>query len=371
MGFLVAVAGTGPVLYPAFLGIATWGRPDEDPPEPVAWPPLTVVVPAYREQAVIAAKVADTMANGYAGPISVVVVADDEATAAAARLTAALVVASPERLGKAQALNLGMAEAVTDIVVLTDANTQLLPGSLSAMVRWFGDGSVGAVAGEKTLAGSTGEGVYWRFESWLKKREFRTGFTVGVVGELVAVRRAVYRTLPADLAVDDMWIAVDVLASGHRIVYEPSARAVEEPGDTWRDDWERRTRVGAGILDVCWRRRDHLAPSQGMVAAQLWGHRAIRSSFGPLAHLVLLVIAAKTCRNSRLAALTIAAHLAAGPAVVRTQRRTAGSRLERLVGQILFLQAVGVGGLLRYVRGDRPALWRKLDRSESVTVLRR
>jgi len=251
--------------------------------------------------------------------------------------------------------------------VVTDANTGLLPGSLAAMVRWFDDPSVGAVAGEKTLAGSTGESTYWRFESWLKQREARTGFTVGLVGELAAVRHDAFRPLPADLAVEDLWMAIDVLEGGRRIVYEPAARAVEEPADAWRDDWERRTRVGSGILDVLWRRRERLAPRHGMVAAQLWGHRAVRSSFGPLAHLLLLLIAAWNCRRNRVAAVTVGAHAAAGIAMVRTQRRTAGSSIERLVGQTLFLQAVGLGGLFRYVTGDRPALWPKPERTAPAT----
>lgn len=325
-------------------------------------------MPAYREEAVIRAKVADVMANGYEGTVQVIVVADDENTASAARRTPAVVVGANERLGKAQALNVGMAEAKTDIVVFTDANTGLLPGSLAAMVRWFDDPSVGAVAGEKTLAGSTGESMYWRFESWLKQREARTGFTVGLVGELAAVRQEAFRTLPADLAVEDLWMAIDVLEGGYRIVYEPTARAVEEPAEGWRDDWERRTRVGSGILDVLWRRRQRMKPAHGMAAVQLWGHRAVRSSFGPLAHLLLLFIAVWNSRRSRAAALTVSAHLAAGVAMVRTQSRTAGSSLERLVGQTLFLQAVGLGGLLRYLRGDRPALWPKPQRSATAPV---
>ncbi len=359
---LSAVAGTGHVFYPLFLGACTRRRTDEEPPRPASWPPLTVIVPAYREEAVIGAKVADLRANGYQGPLRIVVVADDERTASAARLTSATVVSSESRLGKANALNLGMTEVSTDVVVLTDANTELLPGSLSAMVRWFEDPSVGAVAGEKTVAGSTGEGVYWRFESWLKKRETRTGSTVGLVGELAAVRRDAFRSLPADLVVEDLWMAIDVIEAGYRVVYEPSARAVEDPADGWRGDWERRTRVGSGILDVLWRRRERLAPRYGMMAAQLWGHRAVRSSFGPFAHLLLLLMAAREARRSRWAVVTLGAHFAAAVAMVRTQRRSAGSALERLVGQTLFLQVVGLAGLIRYLTGDRPALWPKPER---------
>ena len=224
---LALLAGTGHVLYPAFLHLRTRGLPDEAPPAGADAPPLTVVVPAYREASLIAAKVDDLRANGYPGPLEVVVVADDPGTAAAAATTDAVVISGGRRLGKAEALNRGFAAAASEIVVITDANTHLRPGSLSALARWFADASIGGVAGEKGVPG-TGEGMYWRFESWLKQREARTGATFALVGELAAVRRSVFRPLPTDLAVEDLWLALDVLEQGFRIVYEPRAHAEEE-----------------------------------------------------------------------------------------------------------------------------------------------
>ncbi len=359
---LVGLAGTGHVLYPTLLHAVTRLRPDPSPPDVQGWPELTVVVPAYRETTVIGAKVEDVCANGYPGEVEVVVVADDPETAVAAGRAGARVLTSDTRRGKAEALNRGIEIAGGTAVVVTDANTRLVPGSLQALVRWFADPSVGAVAGEKTVVGVTGEGAYWRFESWLKRREARTGTTIGLVGELAAVRRETFRPLPSDLAVEDLWMALDVVEGGWRIAYEPAAVAVEEPSPGWRDDWERRTRVVSGTLDVLWRRRSLLAPRQGLVAAQLWGHRAVRSSFGPVAHLLIVLWAFTKCRRSRLAALTLTSHGFVALCAVRTLRGTRQSRFERLVGQALFLQAVGLGGLTRYLRHDRPALWPKPER---------
>lgn len=358
LGLGALVAAAGHIVYPALLHLRTRRLSDEVPPVGGTWPPLTVVVPAYREESVIAAKVADVFANAYLGPVEVIVVADDAATAAAAAGSGARVLVTNQRQGKADALNRGVAAAGTEVVVLTDANALLAPGSLAAMARWFSEPSVGAVAGEKIVSGG-GESAYWRFESWLKRREARTGATVGLVGELAAVRRSHFRPLPVDLAVDDLWLALDILEGGARIVYEPAARAEEEPSPHWREDWERRTRVVSGVLDVLWRRRRMLRPRQGMVAAQLWGHRLARSSLGPLAHLLLVITAVRARRRSRLARLALAAHVVGGAAAFRTQRRTPQSTLERLVGQALFLQTVALGGSARYLLGDRPALWPK------------
>lgn len=366
LSLLVSLAGTGYVLYPLALHLWTRRRADEEPGQPKEPGQaearfLSVVVPAFREDAVIAAKVNDLGANGYRGRLEIIVVADDVPTADAAEATGARVIRSEHRLGKAEALNRGILVAAADIVAISDANTLLRKGSLAALARWFVDPSVGAVAGEKSVSAEA-EGAYWRFESWLKRREARTGSTFALVGELAAVRKDVFTPLPPDLAVEDLWLALDVLEAGYRIAYEPDAIAVEDASASWRDDWERRTRVVSGVLDVLWRRRWLLLPTHGALAVQLWGHRLVRSSLGPVAHLLILLIAAAKWRVAPEARVTLCAHAVGLVAAVRTQRRVRQTALERVIGQALFLQAVALGGLVRYLRGDRPALWAKPPR---------
>lgn len=359
---LVAVAGWGHVGYPLWLLWRTRGRDDPEAPRPRGWPSLTVVVPAYREAGVIDQKVQDLKDNNYPGEIQIVVVADDQETAEAGRRTGAEVISSPQRLGKAEALNMGFKGARQPIVVITDANTVLSRDALKTLVRWMDDPSVTAVAGEKRVGDTRGgQAWFWTFESWIKRRESLTGTTIGLVGELAAIRRNCFRPLPSDLAVDDLWLALDVLEYGGRIVYEPNAVAFEEPSFSTADEWERRTRVVAGVLDVLWKRRRLLRPGVPF-ATQLWGHRLVRSSIGPIAHLLLLVITTTRWNRSRLAVAFLGLHV---PAVVTLARLWSGRPTygpERLLSQVLFLQLVGLGGTLRFLRRDRLALWPKLAR---------
>jgi glycosyl transferase family 2 len=363
IGTLTAVAALGHLIYPAWLVLRTRGRRDPVPPEPATWPRVTVVVPAYRERTVIAAKVDDVVANDYPGALQVLVVADDAATAEAARATAAEVVTNGTRLGKAHAVNVGIESARHEIVVLTDANARLASGTLASLVRWFEDESVGAVAGEKRVLDES-EGLYWRFESWLKRRESRLGATIGLVGELAAVRRSACRPMPADVEVDDLWLALDVIEGGGRIVYEPGAIAAESGTSQLAEEWERRTRIVAGALDAIWRRRALLAPGSP-AAEQLWGHRLVRLSFGPLAHASLLALATASLRRSLVAQLFWAGHVAGGVAVVRRARGARLSPPERLLWQMLFLQAVALGGLTRWLTAARSGSWPKEERVQA------
>ena len=174
---LAAVAAS-PALYPLWLAIDGRRRTAPVPPTPGAWPRITVVVPAYREQAVIAAKIADTRADGYPGELELIVVADDPDTASAARAAGATVIEPGIRRGKATAVNHGLERARGAVVVLSDADASLAPGSLAALVRWFEDPAVAAVAGEKRVAQSD-QGLYWAIESQIKRAESRRRTTIG------------------------------------------------------------------------------------------------------------------------------------------------------------------------------------------------
>lgn len=359
---LAASAAGGHLVYPALLWLLAGRRRPPEPPEPSSWPFLTVLVPAYKEAGIIAAKVDDVGANGYPGELEVLVVADDDETAAAAQATPARVIAPGVRMGKAQAINLGMELAAADIVVLNDANNRLVPGSLAALARHFDDPAIGAVAGEKVEEDAGGEELYWRFESWLKQREWALGTTIGVSGELVGVRRKVWEPVPFDISSDDLWIALDYNDRGHAIAYEPTARSIDPPYGAAGERWERRTRMLAGSLFVFWRKRPLLAPARGVLALEIVGHRLWRSTLGPLSHLALVLLALGHAKRSRLAALFVAGHSVGAAALVW---RESGRRLPGpLAGgaQVLYLQVVALGGMLRAARGDRVLQWAKAAR---------
>jgi Glycosyltransferase like family 2 len=348
----------GHVLYPAAVYLAGRRRTPPRRPSPEQLPPLSVVVPAYRESRVIADKVQNLRGNGYPAPLEIVIVPEDAETEAAALETGAVVVPFGERTGKAGALNRGLAACSHPLVVLTDANARLEPGGLQSLVSWLEDPGFGAAGARKLVAG---EGAYWRFEDWLKRAEMRLGTSIALDGAVVALRRDQFRPLPEDVVVDDMWIALDLVEAGLAIAYDPSVLVEEEGFPSLAADWERRTRIVAGAADALWRRKQVLAGGS-LGAFQLWGHRAVRSVIGPVSHAGLLVLSLARARRSRPARLLLAGHTVLGLAALRGRDPEAG-RAERLVYGVLYLQAVGLGGTLRFLRGDRPSRWSKEERA--------
>jgi hypothetical protein len=134
----------------------------------------------------------------------------------------------------------------------------------------------------------------------------------------------------------------------------------------------------SGALHVFDRRRYQLLPSAGVVAAEIWGHRLVRYTVGPFAHLALVGVALRRVRYSKLARLFLLGHVAAGWALAREGGRMAraadlgeGEPLKPLnaaeaaaagAGQVLFLQGVALGGVARFLRGDRRTQWATIER---------
>lgn len=356
---LGASAALGHVLYPLALHAAARTRTPVVVPVPPRWPGVTVLVPAYLEKGVIAAKIDNVRKNGYQGELEVLVVADgDPETAAVARDAGARVLLLEERHGKSQALNKGVAAAEHDLIVISDANSELEFDAIGFLVSTLMVDGTGAVAGEK-LEGSGGELAYWKFESWIKRNEARMGSTLGLDGGLCAVRRDAWQPIPADISNDDFWIALDVMDRGWSVAYEPRALMREPSIGSFDLSWERKTRVLGGGLWVMWRKRRLLSPTRGLVSAELWGHKLWRSTIGPVSHVALLGVAAAAARRSRTAQVFLAGHAVAAGALFAQEQGRAVPLPGRVVAQVLYLQLVAFGGMRRYLKGDRVLRWDK------------
>lgn len=312
-------------------------------------PTVSVVVAAYREREELAEKLRSLDDQGYPPELMqvVVVVDEDVETAEAARRGRpdALVLFSEERSGKPAALNRGVAAATGEVVVLTDANNILEPGSLRAAVRHFADGSIAAVAGRRAEAGS----AYDRYEDLIRRLESRSGSVAGMSGEFIAVRRELLAAFPEDAVVDDLWLLCHLARLGRRVVYEPGSGSTESALGH-RAEVARRSRMGAGRFQMA-------SELRGLPAGFQW--RLLSHKYGRLALPLLLPMAFAGSlalvrrRPYRAAAAAQAAVYGLG-ALSLTGVRPPGplGRLSRASGQfILGNYSVGVG----VVRGLRRA----------------
>jgi len=198
---------------------------------------------------------------------------------------------SPVRKGKIAAVERIMAFVEAPITIFTDANTDVNPQAIRNMVRHYADPNVGAVAGEKRIAlGETGdatgagEGIYWKYESLLKKWDSELYSTIGAAGELFSIRTNQYRHVPQDTLIEDFVLTMGVAMRGYKIVYEPDAYAVESSSASISEELKRKIRIAAGALQAVWRLRSLLNPFKfGILSFQYLSHRVLRWTLAPLA----------------------------------------------------------------------------------------
>lgn len=159
----------------------------------------------------------------------------------------------PERRGKVAAINRTMPFVKTPIVVFCDANTFLNKDSIREIVHHYADPKTGAVAGEKivrdlsgTSISGAGEGLYWKYESFLKKLDSKFYSVVGAAGELFSLRTELFEPVAENVLLDDFIISLKIAEKGFRVVYEPKAFAIESPSSDMKEEQKRKIRISAG-----------------------------------------------------------------------------------------------------------------------------
>ena len=283
-------AAVGGVIYAYFgypLLLAAIGRlvgrrrlplADETQPPPT----VSMIVPIHNEEARIARKVANTAALRYpSGRLRVIFVSDGstDRTVEIVRslLTADMeVVELPRRQGKAAALNAGLARATNDVVVFSDAAIALQPDALLRVVGPFADPKVGCVSGEDRIGEAAGEGLYGRYELFLRRLESRVHSIVGASGSFYAQRRALCDRFPEGMAPDFLSV-VRTVERGYRAVAEPEAigsmTSVQEP----RHEFERKVRTAIRGMTTLFAHARLLNPVRhGLFAFALFSHKVMR-----------------------------------------------------------------------------------------------
>lgn len=283
-----------------FKGIFKRVRKDEQEIDNL--PSITIVIPAYNEQEIVEAKVLNTNSTIYPkNKIHQIWVTDgstDDTPKILKKYAEITILHNPDRQGKAMAINHAMEHVKTPIVVFSDANTMLSPNSLLELVNPFQDSKVGCVAGEKRInfqnqkgASSTGEGVYWKYESFIKQLETESGSTLSAAGELFAIRTELFQLLEPNTILDDFEISIQVALAGFRVIYAKNAVATEGGSLNFAEERKRKIRIAAGGFQMLFRRKQLLNPFiYPLLTFKYVSHKVLRWTIVPLAIVLLPII---------------------------------------------------------------------------------
>jgi cellulose synthase/poly-beta-1,6-N-acetylglucosamine synthase-like glycosyltransferase len=350
------------------------------------FPSVSFIVAAYNEEEIIEKKICNSLSQVYpSSQIEFIFITDgstDNSMSLIEQFPTIKLLHQPERKGKSAALNRAALHAHNDILIISDANTFLNAEAVKYVASHYEDELTGGVAGEKRVIESPDdtdnvggrEGLYWRYESFLKKIDSRFYSVVGAAGELFSVRRNLYESIPDSTILDDFVISLKAAGKGYRIIYEPRAYAMEFASLSIKDEKKRKVRIAAGgfqsikMLSSLFKFWKHPRLTFLYVS-----HRVLRWTLSPLCLILILISNVILALATRLPFywiflfLQIVFYLIAlvSPFI------SPGSKFKFLksCGYFVFMNASVVQGFFRFAFKKQTSAWEKVRRTSSAVSI--
>jgi cellulose synthase/poly-beta-1,6-N-acetylglucosamine synthase-like glycosyltransferase len=365
--FWICLAGSAYAYfgYPLALVIATLFKKGGHPERgPTNLPSVTILVPMHNEANVIKRKIENTLSIDYPSDIEAIFVSDGSTDDTVELLRACKderrlrIIELQDRKGKAHALNVGLKAATGDIIVFSDASIMLDRQAVREIVAPFRDANIGCASGEDYIEGAAGEGLYGKYELYLRNLESRFGSIVGASGSFYAQRRELVDEFAESLAPDFLSV-LGTVEKGYRAVSVPSAFGYMTALSSTNDEFRRKVRTVVRGMTALFSRKRVMNPFRfPTFAFSLFSHKLMRWCV-PFFLLGLII------SNAMLLEMTFYAVVLAAQVAFYVVAALAYSGLrvvaDSLIGRVaLYFTAVNLAILLAwilYLAGVRQEVW--------------
>jgi cellulose synthase/poly-beta-1,6-N-acetylglucosamine synthase-like glycosyltransferase len=361
------------LLYPLLIALAARVKPYKSASIQPFSGSISIVLAARNEEGSIERRIVELGSllseSRYGGEIIIVSDGSTDRTLEIARRHASTTVRVIEitpNVGKAAAISRGCAEARGDIIVFADTRQRWDGQTLNSLLQSFGTSDIGAVSGDLIIeSGSgvaSGVGMYWRYEKWLRHNEGRYHSTVGVSGSIAAVRRQLFRQIPAGTLIDDVYWPMCVVMQGFRVVHDNRAQAFDKLPENPHDEFRRKVRTLAGNFQLVALLPELVLPWRNPIWLQFVSHKLLRL-FVPWLLISVLVSSACLALQSFafyvfvfvLQLLFYAIGLSTG---ILSGSRSAG-RIAAVIGSFMLLNAAAWLAFWVWISGRAGQTWGK------------
>ncbi len=343
-------------------------------------PTITIMIPAYNEQQWIADKIRNLAVLDYpAKRLKIIIACDgciDDTEKVAIQVSSEAecqhlqieILAFKKNRGKVAVINEVMQEITSDLVVLSDVSALVSVDALLIAAEHFKDPNIGVLNSHYHLLnpGSTGEAIYWRYQSNIKASEAALGSTLGAHGAFYLFRRSLFQPLAPDTINDDFILPMKIVAAGYRADYENSINALELEKVDNTQDHQRRYRIAAGNFQQLLRLKRLLLPSYGGIAFAFISGKALRVLMPFLMIFSLigsLLLSMEYLLFALLAIIQLFAYLLASWQLLF--RPKISNRVVEALAYLVGGHAAGLIGTLRYLFGLERGHWKRIKSNVS------
>ncbi len=347
-------------------------------------PTISFVVAAYNEEDFIQLKIKNCLSLKYPfNKIEFIFVADgstDKTAEIIAENKLVKLMFERERKGKSAAMNRAVLEAKNEILIFSDANTILNEDAITNIAKHYSQKKVGGVAGEKKIISpennenevGEGEGLYWKYESFLKKTDSQFYSVVGAAGELFSLRKNLYEPMAKEVILDDFVTTLKIAQKGYRIIYEPEAYAMELPSFSIEEEKKRKIRIAAGGFQAMVILKGLLLFWRTPKLSFLYiSHRVLRWTLSPfclftafISNAILFFIDNNIIFKISFLLQLLFYIFALSAPYFNSKKRIL--KLFNICYYFVFMNLSVVQGFFRFIQGKQASTWEKAKRSSNI-----
>lgn len=348
---------------------------------PDFYPSVSFIVAAYNEEDCIESKIKNCLSFDYPRNLVEFIFITDGSTDRTPEIVKnyhdVILLHQNQRQGKSAALNRAVQFAHNDILIFNDANTDVNKNAVKNLVRHYYNEKIGGVAGEKKVIRATGsedektasEGLYWKYESFLKQNDSDFYSVVGAAGELFSVRRQLFEPVSPEVILDDFIISLKVAQKGFKILYEKNAVASELPSASVSEEKKRKVRISAGgfqaivMLKSLFRFWEH-----PRLFFLYFSHRVLRWAASPFCLILILlsnIVIGISSKSFFWLSVLIMQLIFYSLAFLAHSISSISIKLKpvKFIYYFVFMNYSVLLGFVRFLKGHQSALWDKAKRA--------
>lgn len=343
-------------------------------------PTVSFIVPCYNEASIIKDKILNTLAIDYPkNKLQIIFITDgstDGTDQEVSKFNEVVLLHQSQRKGKSAAENRSVSFASGEVIIFSDANTELNSNVIRKIVRHYTDPMIGAVSGEKKIyqdksenAAGAGEGFYWKYESKLKQWDSELLTVVGAAGELISFRKHLFTHLEEDTILDDFILSLRITTRGYRVQYEPEATATETASANSKEELKRKVRICAGGWQAMSRLTSLLNfTKHPLLTFQYVSHRVLRWTLAPVFLLALLPLNIILSLDSSFYQILLIAQVTiyiAGALGYLFENKSIRIKPLFIPYYFLFMNYAAIAGFFRFAGKKQSSTWERSERKIS------
>jgi cellulose synthase/poly-beta-1,6-N-acetylglucosamine synthase-like glycosyltransferase len=366
--------------YPAVLRLLARDRNELTVPSS-GEPMVSIVVPAYNEEAQIRGAIEALIAQDYPAPRRQILILSDASVDRTDEIVKEYhdrgveLLRMPVRGGKTAAENASCALLKGDIIINTDSSIRLHPQAVRRLVDAMRDPRVGVASSCDVSVTPTGasrneaEAGYVDYEMRIRAMETATGGIVGASGSGYAIRASLHRLPVRDDLSRDFSAALTARTHGFTAVSVDDALCYVPRTGSLRAEYRRKVRTISRGVETLLHNKHLLNPARyGLFSWKLISHKVCRWLVPPSGVLGVLGLAVLATHDGWAAVLlsgAAAIALIAGIGALWPD----GRPRPRAVSIIAFATAANIAvihSLIRVMVGHEDHLWEPTRRSVAV-----